>query len=175
MIARASRKFIRMTPRKLRLVADSVRAKDAETALTLLKFTQRRAAEPLATVMKQAIANARQLGMSSPLRIVRLEIGEGPVYKRWQAVSRGQAHPLVKYTSHIWIELETTAQKSHTAAAVASKTRTARAEKPADKQTETKETVKELAPKAETKQAKKPAVKPAKESKKVTTSKKNSK
>lgn len=106
MIARASITFIRMTPRKLRLVADSIRKHDAEGALTQLKFTSRRAAQPLEKLLKQVIANARQLGMVNPLKIVRLEVGEGPVYKRFQAVSRGQAHPIVKYTSHVRIEVE---------------------------------------------------------------------
>jgi large subunit ribosomal protein L22 len=103
-IAKAS--FIRMSPRKLRLVADVVRGMDAETALTHLRFMRKRAVLPLSKTVRQALANAKQLGLSSPLKITQLMINKGPVYKRFRAVSRGQAHGVEKKTAHIVVELE---------------------------------------------------------------------
>lgn len=75
-------------------------------ALTNLQFVRKRAVKPLIKVVRQAVANAKQLGLSSPLKISKLLINKGPVYKRWQPISRGQAHGIEKFTSHIVVELE---------------------------------------------------------------------
>lgn len=99
---------IRTSPRKLRLVADSVRNLDLARALTLLKFFRQRAALPLFKVLKQAQANAvnnRHLAKDS-LKIKTIEINAGPTYKRYQAVSRGRGHSIKKRTSHIKVILE---------------------------------------------------------------------
>jgi len=103
-IAKAS--FIRMSPRKLRLLANVVRGMETETALSQLKFLRRRATLPLSKTVKQAVANAKTLGLSSPLRISKLLINKGPVFKRFRAVSRGQSHGIEKKTAHILVELE---------------------------------------------------------------------
>jgi len=110
-IAKAS--FIRMSPRKLRLVADVVRGMDAETALSHLKFLKKRATSPMVKTVKQAVANAKQLGLSSPLKISKLMINKGPVYKRFRAVSRGQGHGVEKKTAHIVVELESVSKISN--------------------------------------------------------------
>ncbi len=108
---KASRTYIRMSPRKLREVADLVRGKDARWALASLQFVRRRAAEPIGLVLRQAIANATQVGTNGKLIISKLLIEEGPVAKRFRAISRGQAHPIQKYSSHIRMELKVVAPK----------------------------------------------------------------
>ena len=73
-----------------------------------LEFTANRAAEMLLAVVNQAVANATN-NMKLPLESLRfaaIEIDEGPKYKRWQAVSRGRAHPIIKRTCHVKVVLE---------------------------------------------------------------------
>lgn len=105
---KAIQKYIRTSPRKLRLIADAVRSLEPSDALIQLKFMNKRAAEPLMKVIKQALANAKNAKGFSPenLKFKHIDIGEGPTYKRWQAVSRGSAHSIFKRTSHIKVELE---------------------------------------------------------------------
>lgn len=105
MEAIAKRTNIRTSPRKLRLVADNIRGLNADQALTLLQFTRKQAADSLSLVLKQAVANAQQLGMTNNLFVKAVQIDEGPIYRRWHAVSRGQAHGLDKKTSHIKITI----------------------------------------------------------------------
>ena len=99
--ATAKTKFIRMSPRKLRLVADAVRGSEVNIALAKLRYIRKRAALPLAKAIKQALANAKIIGLSAPLKISHLSIDKGPIFKRWRAVSRGQAHGIQKHTAHI--------------------------------------------------------------------------
>lgn len=108
---KAEQKFIRTSPRKLRLVADVVRGLGPQEAIRQLEIIRKNAALPLAKVIKQAIANASnnlQINQNS-LQISSIEINEGPTFKRWQAVSRGRAHSILKRTSHIKVVLETSA------------------------------------------------------------------
>jgi large subunit ribosomal protein L22 len=114
LLIRAEQKNIRISAQKMRLVADAVRKLDPVQAVLQLKFLKKRAALALAKVIKQAIANGTnnlQLGESG-LKFHRLEIGEGPTYKRWQPVSRGRAHPILKRTSHIKVVLESPTVKA---------------------------------------------------------------
>ena len=101
-------KYIRTSPRKLRLVADAVRKLSPEQALLHLKFTGKAAADPMYKAIKQAIANAKdQAGLAvNQLAFKTIDVQEGPTYKRFQAVSRGMAHSIMKRTSHIKIELK---------------------------------------------------------------------
>lgn len=101
-------KYIRTSPRKLRLVADAVRSLTPESALMHLKFTSKAAALPLYKAIKQAVSNAKdQSGLSvDKLAFKTLDVMEGPTYKRFQAVSRGMAHSIMKRTAHIRVELK---------------------------------------------------------------------
>jgi large subunit ribosomal protein L22 len=101
-------RFIRTSPRKLRLVADAVRSLSPEQALLHLKFTGKAAADPMYKAIKQAVSNAKeQAGLAvSSLAFKTIDVMEGPTYKRFQAVSRGMAHSIMKRTSHIRIELK---------------------------------------------------------------------
>lgn len=114
MIIKAEQKFIRMSPSKIRLVADSVRQiKSPMEVVAKLEFVNKRAALPLSKAIKQAIANAKNnFGVSfDDLRIKEMAINEGPVYKRGRPVSRGTFHRIEKKTSHIRIILETKVAK----------------------------------------------------------------
>jgi large subunit ribosomal protein L22 len=104
---RAYQKYIRQTPRKLRLVADVVRNLGLDEALEQLTFMNKRAAAEIGKVLKQAKANAGQVSLDEKsLKINSNVIEEGPTYKRWQPVSRGRAHPILKRSSHIKVILE---------------------------------------------------------------------
>ena len=100
-------KYLRIAPRKVRLVADLIRRKKVKQAQTILDFTVKGAAEPLSKLLKTAIADAHhnfQLD-SSNLYISKITVDEGPKYKRWKARSRGIAAPIQKKTSHITLVL----------------------------------------------------------------------
>lgn len=101
-------RYIRTSPRKLRLVADAVRSLTPELALLHLKFTGKAAALPMYKAIKQAVSNAKdQSGLAvSQLAFKTIDIMDGPTYKRFQAVSRGMAHSIMKRTSHIRVELK---------------------------------------------------------------------
>ena len=105
---KATQKFIRTSPRKLRLVADAVRHLTPVEALKQLKFVGKRAAEPLYQAIRQAVSNAKNNAGSKEeaLRFKTLEINEGATYKRFRAVSRGMAHKIMKRSSHIRVVLE---------------------------------------------------------------------
>lgn len=104
-VARAS--FIRTSPRKLRLVAQGVRKLSLPEAIVFLEALENRASLPLLKVVKQAIANAtNNLGLDQEsLKIKKIEISQGPIYKRWRVVSRGRTHEIQKKTSHIMVIL----------------------------------------------------------------------
>lgn len=100
-------KYLRIAPRKVRLVADLIRRKKAEEAQTILDFTTKGAAKPLIKLLKTAIADARHNFQLDPsnLYISKITVDEGPKYKRWKARSRGIAAPIQKKTSHITLVL----------------------------------------------------------------------
>jgi len=113
---KAERKFIRMSPRKIRLVADLIRLMPINEALTTLKHLEKRAALPVLKTLTQAIANAvnnHNLNKDT-LTIHTLEINQGPTYKRFRPVSKGRAHSIQKKTSHIKIILESLTPKDQT-------------------------------------------------------------
>lgn len=114
MLIKAEQKYIRTSPRKLRLVADMVRGmKDPQTAIVYLMNIDKRAALPIQKVIKQALGNAKNNAGVSPDEVVlkELVISQGPFYKRFRPVSRGRAHGIKKRTSHIRVILESKAEK----------------------------------------------------------------
>ncbi|HCW45096.1 MAG: 50S ribosomal protein L22 [Planctomycetia bacterium] len=104
---RATHKYARITARKARYVVDQVRSMPVESALDMLKFSNRRAAPMIAKVIKSALANAVQEGGADPEKLVVLNatVNEGPTMKRWRPRARGMAYPILKRTSHINISL----------------------------------------------------------------------
>ncbi len=106
-IVTSHQKYVRMSPRKLQLVADMVRGQVVSEALTTLSVTPKRAARTIHTVLTQAKANAvNNVNLDErSLHIHRIQVDPGPIYKRWRPVSRGRAHPILKRTSHVTISL----------------------------------------------------------------------
>ncbi len=102
----ATAKYVRLSTRKVRLVADSIRKLTPEKALTYVAHLPHRAGRPIADVLASAIANAKQKQVeASQLRFKSIEVMGGPVMKRWRAVSRGQAHAYKKRMTHIRVIL----------------------------------------------------------------------
>ncbi len=97
----------RQSPRKVRLVADSIKGKKANEALLNLDFTVKRASSPISKLLSSAIANAKNLGLDiDKLVVSKIEVNSGKILYRRMPVSRGSAHPIRKRTSHITIILE---------------------------------------------------------------------
>ena len=104
----ASQKYLLLSPRKIRPVVELIKKMTPLEAVEKLPFIAKRASEPLAKVIKQALANARNKGLAdSDLTFKEIQIGEGPRLKRGRPVSRGQWHPIKKRMSHIRVVLET--------------------------------------------------------------------
>jgi large subunit ribosomal protein L22 len=102
-LGKAYQKYVRQSPRKLRLIADMIRGKSVNQALTELAFTPKKAAQLVREVVVQAKANAKgkQTEKADELWLTDIQIEEGPRLKRWNPVSRGRAHPIIKRMSHI--------------------------------------------------------------------------
>ena len=104
----ATQKFLIMSPRKIRLVVAVIKKMKPLDAVAKLPFVQRRAGAEIAKVIKAAIANAKNQGISdTDLIIKEIQIGEGPRLKRGIAASRGRWHALKKRMSHIRVVLTT--------------------------------------------------------------------
>ena len=101
----AKSKYVRMTPRKVRLVVDAVRGKSVIEALDMLKFMNRAAAHEVAATVKSAAANAEQNNHmdTADLFIAEIYADEAPTAKRFQPGPRGRANPILKRTSHITV------------------------------------------------------------------------
>jgi large subunit ribosomal protein L22 len=101
-------KSVRISPRKVRLVADGIRNLSLSKALNVLSMTQKRGATVLESAFKSAIGNAVNNSKKSvdSLRIKTIEVWDGPAIKRFHASTRGRAHPYKKRSSHIKIILE---------------------------------------------------------------------
>ncbi|MBI4089503.1 MAG: 50S ribosomal protein L22 [Candidatus Levybacteria bacterium] len=100
---------VRISPRKVRLVADNIRKLSLDRALNTLSLTQKRGASVLKNVLKSAIDNAINNAKKSKedLFIKGIEVWDGPALKRFHASTRGRAHPYKKRSSHIKIILGT--------------------------------------------------------------------
>jgi len=101
-------KNLRVSPKKVRPVAKNFRGQAAKKALDSLRFVQKKAAVPLAKVLKSAIANAQDNKGLNPDQLIIKEIliDEGSVLKRVRPGSRGTAHQVLKRTSQIKVVLE---------------------------------------------------------------------
>jgi len=108
MEVKSEAKYIRISPRKLRLLAEMVKDLTPKEALTSLSLTNKRGARLLFAAIKNALANAVSNFKlkEEDLKFKKIEINQGPVFKRWRPVARGVAHQLKKRLSHIKILLE---------------------------------------------------------------------
>jgi large subunit ribosomal protein L22 len=107
MEVRAVAKYLRISPYKARLVADMIRKKPAEEALTILKFTPKKASRLIAKALRSAIANAENTQMmdTEGLVVKRIFVDNGPRLKRWRPRAMGRATRILKPTSHVTIVL----------------------------------------------------------------------
>jgi len=116
--ARAESKYVRVSPRKARLVLDLIRGKDAGAALNLLRFTKKRVAREVAKVLRSAIANAE--GKSETVDVDHLYVseayaGDGPRAKRIRPAPMGRAYRYQRRTSHIVVEVAEKREMAETA------------------------------------------------------------
>jgi large subunit ribosomal protein L22 len=102
---KATAKYVRVSPSKVRQVARTIQGAPALEAATMLKFTEKGAAEPLLKVLNSAIANAENNDGLNPedLYIVSATADEGPTLKRYQPRAMGRAYRIRKRTSHITV------------------------------------------------------------------------
>lgn len=106
MEAKAIAKYVRMSPIKLKPVADLVRGKDVDEALTILKFTPGKGAEIVEKVVQSALANADVKEMNTDnLYVAEVYANQGPTMKRWRAGSQGRASIILKRSSHVGVTL----------------------------------------------------------------------
>ena len=104
---RAVAKWVRISPRKARLVLEHIRGRTVPEARTVLAFTPRAAAREVETVLRSAVANAEANHdlVGDELVVSRAVADDAIVLKRWRAQARGRVHRIRKRTSHITIEL----------------------------------------------------------------------
>ncbi len=103
MEAKAILRFCRVAPRKARIVADMVRGRNVEEAISLLAFTPKRSAQIISKVLHSAIANAEDTSEVDVDRlfIKAITVDQGPTLKRYRPRAQGRAYRINKKTSHI--------------------------------------------------------------------------
>jgi large subunit ribosomal protein L22 len=108
MEVRAKLRFVRVSPRKARLVADLIRGKGSEEAMNILTFTKKAASKILIKLLKSAIANATQKKTIDidRLYVKKIAVDQGPTMKRFQPRAMGRATTIRKRSSHITIVLD---------------------------------------------------------------------
>ncbi len=110
--ASAMQRATRQSPYKMRLVVDQIRGQSVNAALSLLKFSKKKAALEITKVLESAVANAEQKARANnesvdvdALFVKTATINEGPKLKRWMPAAQGRATPIFKRTSHVEIEV----------------------------------------------------------------------
>lgn len=108
MEVRAIAKYVKVQPRKVRIIADEVRGKPAAHTASLLRYHTGKGAQALHQVLISAMANAQENHGLSPehLKIATITVDEGPRLKRMQARAMGRGNRIVKKTSHITVVVE---------------------------------------------------------------------
>jgi len=172
---RAAAKWVRITPRKARLVVEHIRGRSVPEARTVLAFTDRAAAREIEKLLKSAVANAEANHnlIGDDLVVKAAYVDEGPMIKRWRARARGRAARIRKRTCHITLTLvpSTTATVTRAPAEAPAEEKPKRAprKKAAPKAKPAAEAKAETKPKAEKKPAaKKPAARKRAPAKKKT-------
>ena len=104
-VIRSKSKYVRMAPRKVRLVVDLIRGMNALEAVEMLKFVRKAAALPVSKTLKAAIADAENNFNKDPEQLIIAEarVDGAPTLKRGRPVSRGRYHRILKRSSHIVI------------------------------------------------------------------------
>ena len=112
--AKATAKFVRVTPMKARRVLDLIRGKNVDEALDILRFAPQSASEPVYKVLASAVANAENnLDLDRRTLVVATAFAdEGPTLKRFQPRAQGRAFRIRKRTSHITVVVESLPEKA---------------------------------------------------------------
>jgi large subunit ribosomal protein L22 len=106
-MVRASSRYVRVAPRKARLVADQVRGLHIDKARALLQFSPRGAAHDIRKLIESAASNAENNHdlIADEMRVAEITVDEGPTLKRYRPRALGRATPIHKRTSHISVAL----------------------------------------------------------------------
>ncbi|MEM1056668.1 MAG: 50S ribosomal protein L22 [Bacteroidota bacterium] len=112
MEARAKQTYIRISPRKMRIVADAVRGKKVTEAIDTLHFLPQKATRFIQRTIESAYANLHDQNQDEriddeSLIVKTIFVDEAPVFKRFRPVSRGRAHPILKRQSHLTVVIGT--------------------------------------------------------------------
>ncbi len=108
MAAEATLRYLRIAPRKVRVVADLIRGRSVEEAMNLLAFTNKRGAPVLRKLLASALANAENDGEldTDHLYVAEVTVDQGPTLKRWRPRAQGRAYRINKKTSHVTVKLD---------------------------------------------------------------------
>ncbi|MDX2496018.1 MAG: 50S ribosomal protein L22 [Desulfuromusa sp.] len=108
MEAQAKLRNVRLSPRKARLVVDMVRGKGIQEAMNILQVSPQKTAPILSKLLKSAVANAEQSGVSDVdlLFVKTVMVDQGPALKRFMPRAQGRASRIRKPTSHITVVLD---------------------------------------------------------------------
>ena len=106
-VVRASSRYVRIAPRKARLIADQVRGLQIDRARALLQFSPRGAAQDIGKLIESAAANAENNHdlVADEMRVAEITVDEGPTLRRFRPRALGRATPINKRTSHIAVAL----------------------------------------------------------------------
>ena len=105
-VVRALTKHLRIAPRKMRLVIDTIRRQPAQEAVGILILLKKKGAKLAVKTLKSAIANAKNLGLNeNRLYVSNVRADGGPVFKRFLTRSMGRADKILKRTTHLTIEV----------------------------------------------------------------------
>ncbi|MFQ5952936.1 MAG: 50S ribosomal protein L22 [Candidatus Omnitrophota bacterium] len=117
MLAKAEAKYLRLSPRKARLVLDLIKGKTVEEAFYILDSVNKRAQRPIKKVINSAFANANQNKieadkvLSKDVYVSLIRADSGPYLMRYRAATMGRATPIRHRTAHIYVELDKVAEK----------------------------------------------------------------
>ncbi len=106
-VVRASSRYVRIAPRKARLVADQIRGLHIDRARALLQFSPRGAAQDIGKLIESAASNAENNHdlVADEMRVAEITVDEGPTLRRFRPRALGRATPINKRTSHIAVAL----------------------------------------------------------------------
>jgi large subunit ribosomal protein L22 len=107
MSATAKLRYVRIAPRKLRVIADLVRGQNVAKAINQLRFLNRSGSHEFFKLLVSAVANAEDRGTSDidGLIVRKVTVDQGPTLRRWRPRAQGRATKIQKKTSHVIVEL----------------------------------------------------------------------
>jgi large subunit ribosomal protein L22 len=105
----AKHRYARIAPRKARLMMDLIRGRDVDDAISMLRFSKRRASGMIEKIIRSAVANASEQDAAArrqALYVAKAWVDPGPTIKRFQPKDRGKAYPIMKRTSHLCVVVD---------------------------------------------------------------------